>query len=279
METDGTHPALGACLVGAHRRCKPDECVIQSLFYGEHGFTRDIGQALLDEQTNGVVVFDGSLTEADSRFLRDHGIHVAILSFKARKDDWAITITYDRLSALSQAVEHLRALGHQRIGLVSYAHSSDEGNLHRHFAGLAFDHRLGDPNELLTLVNDTAGVTHWEDVERFFRIDPFPTAVVVTDEFLADVVLDGCERRSIRVPDQLSLVALQDARPLGHRIPLTTVMTADDLSRRTAAACDLLIRRIGGQPIPEPHVTLSAKLAVKASSGPAPHVFAEAESH
>ena len=270
MDTDGTHPALGAYLAGAHQRCTPGEYVVQSLFYGENRFTQDIGQALLDEQINGVVVFDGPLTEEDSRFLRDHHIHVAVLSYKAWKDDWVITITHDCLSALSQAMEHLRSLGHKRIGLISFTNSLDDGALHRHFARLAFEHRLGDPKELLTLVNDAFDITRWGDVENFFRISPAPTAVVVTDEFLADIVLDGCERRGIKVPDQLSLVALMDARPLGHRIPLTTIITAEDLRRRAALSCDLLIKRIAGQPIPEPHVMLESKLVVKASTGPAP---------
>ena len=275
MAADGPHPALGAYLVGAHQRCTPGECVVQSLFYGENHFTRDIGQALLDEKTDGVVVLDARLTSEDFKFLRDHRIYMVAMAYKPLEDNWALTIVNDRQGLLSQAVGHLRSLGHRRIGLISYTHTNDEGGLHRHFAQLASELRLGDPKELLTLVNDTFGVTHWEDVERFFRIDPSPTAVVVTDEFLADIVLDGCARRNIQVPDQLSIIALQDALPLGHRIPLTAVQTPEDLSRRAAAACDLLIKRISGQPIPERHVILKSKLLVRASTGPAPSSSSE----
>lgn len=268
MDLGETHPALGAYLVGVHQRCKPLECVVQSLFYKEETFTRDIGQALLDEQINGVVVFDERLTDEDFKFLQDHRIHAVCLSQVERENEWAIIVMNDRQWGLSQAVEHLRGLGHRRIGMISYTYTTDKGGLLRHFAKLAFEHRLGDPKELLALIGDPpSGEIQWQDVETFFRIDPLPTAVMVNDEFLADVLLDGCERRGIKVPDDLSVVVLQDARPLGHRIPLTAVLSAEDLSHMANLACELLIKRINGQTV-QSHIVYRPKMAIKASSGP-----------
>jgi len=270
MDTRETHPTVGAFLVGAHRRCKTTECSIQTFFYEEHEFSENVGPALLDDGVRGVVVVDGPLHEKDVEFLRRHQIHAVLVTYEERQDDWSVTLTHDRRGALSQAVEHLRSLGHKEIALISYADTADRGALHRHFIQLAFDHRLGNPDEILILVTDAYGITHWHDVEKFFALDPLPTAVIVNDEFLADVLLDGCERRGIIVPDQLSVVALQDARPFGHRLPLTAVRTAEDISRMAGMACDLLLKRIAGQPIGESQMLYQCRLVPKASSAPPP---------
>ncbi len=267
LETGKHHPVVWAFLAGAHRRCKPPEFILQPLFYDEHRFAEEIGQTILAEGLSGIIIVAGGMRNEDYQFLRDHNIYAVNCYGGSRNDGWTITVRNDKASALRQSVEHLRSFGHQRIGFITFTQREDGDNTVRHYAQLAFNHRLGNPDELMVFVGSTNLDSHWEDVEKFFNIEPLPTAVIVSDEFLADVVLDGCERRGIKVPQQLSIVALQDAKPEGHRIPLTATNTAEAITQKAFMAADLLVKRIYGDPIESMDVVVTPQLVVKASSG------------
>ena len=259
------HPALAAFIVGANRRCKPPDYLVQPLFY-DCPLVETIGPTILREGISGCAIMGGRLEEADFAFLRDHRIHAARYSQQPHHDGWTVTISNDEHAAMTLLVEHLRSLGHRRIGFVNYA--IGDYNANRNFCQLAYDHQLGDPAELFTPVTSTGHTTHWEDVEKFFSIQPLPTAVIVWDEFLIDIILNGCHRRGIGVPEDLAMVSVYDSRPLGHRIPVTSTLTDTDLSRTAYTACDLLVRHISGEPIQRDFVKFSPKVTVKASSGP-----------
>jgi len=260
------HPVVGAFLAGAHQRCKPPEFILQPLFYDEGQFVEEIGRTILTEGLSGIIVLAGGMRNEDYEFLRNHHIYAVNCFGFARNDGWTMTARPDKAAALRQSVEHLRSFGHKRIAYISYLKKEEDDNTCRCYAQLVFDHRMGNPDDLMVLVGNTNLDTHWEDVEKFFKIDQTPTAVIVSDEFLADVVIDCCERRGIQIPEQLSMVALQDAKPDGHRIPLTATITADMFVQEAFTAADLLVRRISGDVIENMDVVISPQLVVKASS-------------
>ena len=263
---DGPHPGVGAFITGANQRCKPPDYIVQPLFY-DFPLVETIGPTILREGISGCAIMGGRLEESDFAFFRDHRIHAVKYSQQPHHDGWAVTISNDELAAMTLMVEHLRSLGHRRIGFVNYVSGGQNPN--RHFCQLAYDHQLGDPNELFIPVTSTGHTTHWEDVEKFFSIQPLPTAVIVWDEFLIDIILNGCHRRGIGVPEDLAMVSVYDSRPLGHRIPITSTLTDASLSRTAYTACDLLVRHISGQPIQQDFVEFSPTVTAKASSGPA----------
>lgn len=261
---DAPHPTVGAFISGANQRCKPPAYLVQPLFY-DFPLHETIGPTILKEGISGCAIMGGRMEEPDFAFFRDHHIHAVRYREHPHHDGWMVTVSNDEHAAMTQLVEHLRSLGHRRIGFITYASDAHDA---RFFCQLAYDHQLGDPSELIIPVSHTGSTTHWEDVEKFFSCKPLPTAVMVWDEFIIDILLNGCHRRGIDVPRDLSLVSVYDSRPLGHRIPVTSVLTDASLSRVAYTACDLLVRHISGQPIPRDFIKFSSTLNVKASSGP-----------
>ncbi len=268
LEFDQHHPAIGSYLAGAHRRCQTPKYTVQPMFYGEHHFTSDLGESILNQQVDGVVITGGGLRNEDYDFLETHKIPAVITGEPYRTNDWAMSVRTDSEALLRQAVEHLRLLGHKRIGFICYEQPSVKGGIHRAFAELAFEHQLGNPKELTVLVSNPSGGPHWEDVEKFFELSPLPTAAIVSDEFLADIFLASCERRAIKIPDDLSIVARQDLLPYGHRIPLTAGDGVRHNNEVIYRACDMLVNLIEGKSIADRHITLTPKLVIKASTGP-----------
>ncbi len=276
LEIDQHHPAIGVYLAGAHRRCPAPKYAVHPMFYGIHHFIEDLGETLIDRKIDGVVIPGAGMLDRDYEFLEANKITTAVADvYRSNQPDdgWIISVCNDSEAVLRQAVEHLRGLGHKRIAFLCYAHTPDKGAIYRWFSKLAFDHQLGDPRELMIHVENPDGHPHWEDVEQVFDLKPLATGVIVLDEFLADVLLAGCERRGIKIPDDLSIVALQDLLPYGHRVPLTAIDGAKQNSQLVYHACDILIRLIEGKGVTQRRITLTPELVIKASTGPAANIY------
>ena len=141
LEIDQHHPAIGAYLAGAHRRCPTPKYAVHPMFYGMHHFIDDIGDALIDREIDGVVITGAGMLDRDFEFLEANKIPAAMAdAYRSNQpdDDWIVSVCNDSEAVLRQAVAHLRGLGHKRIAFVCYAHTPDNGAIHRYFSKLVF---------------------------------------------------------------------------------------------------------------------------------------------
>lgn len=270
LEVAERHPALAAYVAGAHRTSWNQAVSIQTMFHHRHKVAEELGSAILARQVDGFIATGGGVSGADAEFFRAHRIPFVHCGPRPHPGDWAVSVHYSMGRLLQQSIEHLRQLGHQRIAFLCWELSGDDGAIRREFTRLAFDHRLGDPRELLVLVDNPEGDAQWEQIENFFDLNPLPTGVVVFDEFMADILLAGCERRGIKVPDDLSVVSLHDSLPFGHRVPLTAPDSNKQNIQMIQTACELLEQWMDGHPPRRRQVEVTMDLITKASSGPVP---------
>jgi len=109
---------------------------------------------------------------------------------------------------------------------------------------------------------------------RVFERRPLPTAMVIQDEFMAHDLFRQCHQRGIRVPEDLSVVALADSAPQAHLVPLSAPNTAAmwvDAARRAAHHLCQLMTNGGDKQI---EVVLHAPIQWKQSTGrPNPATF------
>ena len=266
-KSDEHHPSIGAYLHGAYSRCRPPEFAIQPLFFRKDRFIEDIGTAIATEEVHGVITTDGCVEDAADEFLRAHKVDVVESSLFPVESS-RTTVCLDTAAALRRAIEHLCGLGHSQIAFVAYEDLGRGNSVYRAFAQAILDHQLGDPQELLVLIDNPAPEVHWEDIEKLFEMNPLPTGVIVWDEFAADFLLRSCERRGVRVPGDLSVVAVQDVFPYGHRIPLTSCYGTKKLNEMVYVAADVLIQLISGQIPSNRNVTIPIELRAKASTRP-----------
>jgi DNA-binding LacI/PurR family transcriptional regulator len=95
-----------------------------------------------------------------------------------------------------------------------------------------------------------------------------PTAVYAHSDELAFGVLHTLRRRGYRVPEDISVVGI-DNHPLAELLDLTTV--AQDVGEQGAAAARLVLQALGrGQPEPGagPGVVAPVRLIERASTAP-----------
>ena len=271
QDIEENHNYIGSVLSSIARRCRAPEAVLQTMFIRCHDnlFTESIGPQLLEQGIDGIFLANPGISEDDRKLLHKQEIHAVEFLRVPSSDPWFTSIKRQDDVALPLAVEHLRQLGHERIFLMTYAEQEAQV-IPRTFGRLVYEHRLGSPNELTVLLGDHDNRPCWHDVEEFFDREPNPGAMILHDEHVADVVLQSCERRGIAVPDDLSLVVLQDLNPHGHRLPLSAVWTLEDFMQIAEQAGEILMRRIAGEPVDPGLAVVTPKLRMKASSRPAP---------
>jgi LacI family transcriptional regulator len=219
-------------------------------------------------RVDGVLVQVGDTTTSEDLAGILEGQVPAVL-INSRRDDHVGSVILPDEAAVAVAVDHLVELGHSRIGLVNGLPTTDSAQRRRvgferalAAAGLAlhpdFVTSLGyDPQQGRAAMHTLAGLR-----ER-------PTAIVVANVNAALGLLAEARSSGIRVPTELSIVAIHDAWTAEIASPpLTTVrMPLYELGKRSMAA---IFERIRSDVIEDVVVTdPPPELVLRESTAPA----------
>ncbi len=175
------------------------------------------------------------------------------------------SVIIDNFSALSQTVDYLCAIGHQRIGFMTGLEDSDVGKnrTEGYRAGLA-KHDL-DYDESLIYRGDFSFASGVSGAQYFIGMPNPPTAIVCANDSMALGVMTKLHERGLKVPDDFSVVGFDDIDVASQVIPPLTTVAApiDEIARQ---AFELLKTMIEGQSPTTQHVALPAELVVRKSS-------------
>ncbi|KAF2414936.1 hypothetical protein B1729_02425 [Microbacterium sp. B35-04] len=240
---------------------------------GSDGFARLLNERLVD----GVLLQKGDEAPLDlvARALSHPERTVLINSGPV---DGVTTVAIDDVAAGALAARHLLELGHTRIGYVGGVPTSDTSDRRR----TGIEHALAAVGLSLAPLHTTAlGYTYRSagDAARLLLgRQPAPTAVVVGNVNAGIGVLTEAAQMGMRVPEDLSVVAIHDIWPAITCAPaLTTVRLP--MANLGAAAVDLLLAGLeaagaGGSPArptsgvvddPAPELVLRASTAPPAA--------------
>jgi DNA-binding LacI/PurR family transcriptional regulator len=217
---------------------------------------------LLDQQVSGVV-FCGGLSEQEHARLVDRGVPVVLLNAAVDHAGFP-QVSTDDASAVTQAFNHLHALGHQRIGLLvgpldhapsarkAAAFAASAGR-----AGLRLDDLVG--HTLFSFEGGQAGAAE--------LIDAGASALVCGSDVLALGAVRAARRAGLRVPADFSVVGFDDSVFMNFTDPaLTTLRQPIDAMAR--AAVTLLVNQIGGNAPTPRRLVHEPELVVRGSTAP-----------
>ncbi|MFJ2575305.1 LacI family DNA-binding transcriptional regulator [Kitasatospora aureofaciens] len=176
------------------------------------------------------------------------------------------TIELDVAGGMRAAVEHLAGLGHRRIGRLRSTHSAYTFRVRQ----AAFERAVAelglDVVELGVSLNE--GQPAARSVARRLLEQPdAPRAVICDDDVVASGVYQAAAELGVRVPDELSVVGMDNV-PVAALLapPLTTVdLPGEELGRAGAAALAGLLR---GERV-APVSPLATSLVLRSSTAPA----------
>jgi LacI family transcriptional regulator, repressor for deo operon, udp, cdd, tsx, nupC, and nupG len=230
---------------------------------------REYLDVLLDHGVDGVIVISGIHADTTGDHghyhdLRARGLPVVVVN--GRPEDLDLpSVTVDHPAASRQAVAHLAALGHRRIGLAigprRYLPSLDleQGYL----TGLQ---RAGlDPDP--ALVSETLYGIEGGHAAAVQLLRAGATGIVCSSDRMAVGAVRAVRESGGQVPADVSVVGFDDAGPNAYLDPpLTTVQ--QPFEAMAVAVVQLLTEPLGDGPAPE--LRFRPELIVRASTGSAP---------
>jgi DNA-binding LacI/PurR family transcriptional regulator len=210
-------------------------------------------------QVDGVVICSSRLSESQLQQLRRDTILVLL----NRRVRGISTVLLDSAGGMRQAIEHLVALGHVRIGFLG-GPAGSWSNHERH-RGL----RAGARGRSLEIIEFGPLAPRFEAGQHAadLAVAAKVTAVVAYNDLMALGVLSRLADRGIGVPDEISVVGFDDIPMAGMATPhLTTVALPLEQSGRVAI--ELLLEQLAHPGSDTHEQGLPAQLIVRASTAP-----------
>jgi DNA-binding LacI/PurR family transcriptional regulator len=223
---------------------------------------------MLERKVEGVAVMTFGEEEPVLDQLTHRDIPMVLAEFKL-DDPKTSTILLDYTTGVRSAVHHLMALGHRKIGFLAGPHKlhsaitrENDFRTAMNEAGLPLDPAWCIECDH-TLRGGVAGF------ERLWALPDRPTAIMCSNDMTAIGVLRAAYMGALRVPQDLSVVGLDDIDFAEFTLPpLTTIrLSRADLAR---AAFEALQDQAEASPKMRREFLVSTSLVVRGSTGPPP---------
>lgn len=220
-------------------------------------------RVLRERQADGVLIATSRMADATVAALRRERFPFVLVNRGSRVSA-DLSVEVDNERAAEAVIAHLASLGHRRIAHIAGPLSTTTG------AERAAGYRLamkshGFPMDaaLLAEAEAYAEVSGHAAATRLLRASP--TAIFAANDLLVLGALRAAREAGLRVPQQISLVGINDI-PLVSLIdpPLTTVRVPQREMGEIAA--DMLIALLENEPIARRHVLLETMLVVRGST-------------
>ena len=217
---------------------------------------------------DGFILNAPTLNDPRVNFLKEQGIPF-VLHGQDRQDSIYPFYAIDNRSVSADGVQMLAALGHQHIALIN-------GGLHHAYAADRFE----GFEAAVALAGLTGVVENGASLEshgytaalNLLSADQPPTAFMCASTVIASGVIRAVRDKGLRVPEDVSVMAHDDALPLTRAINFDPALTVTRAPLRDACAplANILIDYLNGKPLEECQVLVKAEVIVRGSTGPAP---------
>ncbi|THF86993.1 LacI family transcriptional regulator [Deinococcus sp. KSM4-11] len=226
---------------------------------------REALSILRSHMPQGLILIPSAHTIQHARLLQ--GMTVVELDRQSGLDG-AHTVQVHNRSGARQAVRHLIAQGHRRIGAIfGQLHVSTAHERHQGFQDALAEAQLPYDGTLVRYGNDLepsgrAAALELLDVAPAGR----PTALFVSNHEMTVGAIIAMRSLGLKLPGDLSLISFDDSRlMLLHEPPISVV--AQPTYELGVRACEVLISALSGGDVPQ-HVRLDAPFIARGSVAP-----------
>lgn len=184
----------------------------------------------------------------------------------ARRKGAGIPVSMDDERSTSLATEYLHKFGHRRIGFIA---GPPEYNVSgwRENGWRAKMEELGLSTDGMLAKGDFSRKSGMAAARQLLSGEDPATAIIASNDQMAFGTLTVAEEMKLVVPDQLSLISLEDSPGVRFCQPKLTAID-QPVAQTIAVAVDLIIAAQRGTPAPEEAVIEPAQLIERASVAP-----------
>jgi DNA-binding LacI/PurR family transcriptional regulator len=224
-------------------------------------------ELMLSQRVDGFILSDTNREDVRIQCLIERSF--PFVAFGRANENWDFPyVDVDGEAGVYDAVQHLMALGHRRIGLIAWPAGSLSGQYRHRGYRRAF--------EEVGLRNDPAWVVRCENSERAAHTvtrrllglpkAQRPTAIVAVSDLMALGVMRTLRHAGLRPGEDVAVVGYDDI-PTAQYLhpPLSSVR--QPIAEVGERIVEMLLGIIHDEPPEERHVLLKPELIVRASSG------------
>jgi LacI family transcriptional regulator len=167
----------------------------------------------------------------------------------------------------AELVDHLAGHGHTRIATITSSANliTTSERLSGYQIGMERNGLALDPDLVQIGRHDIEDTTD-EALERLLRLPEPPTAIVMGNNQVTISTMSAMQRRGIRIPEDIALVAFDDFVWASLFSPRLTAVSqpVDELGSR---ATEMLFERLANRDLPPRHLRLATQLNIRESCG------------
>jgi DNA-binding LacI/PurR family transcriptional regulator len=264
-----TDPTAPAFLRGIARGM--EEAPSGLLLVPDSRYREEAARTVREAAVDGFIIY--STPQNDPRIHAALGRRLPIVTVDQPRGAQTPFVGIDDSAAARSAAEHLRELGHERVGVLSFVTTLDPGGeleldltnerLEGYRQGLG---QAWDP-ELIRILRPNAPEPAREATRELLRLPEPPTAILAMSDIFAIGALEAAVEAGVEVPGLLSVVGFDDGPAAEHAAPpLTTVAQPHEEKGRLAAQWLLEDIERGAKPARREQI-LPTELVVRESTG------------
>ncbi len=263
---DPQNLAWGETLRGVERAAAEREYVV--VVTDAHGPTLDARQLthfVLEGRMDGLLVAFATVVDELVTQIASRGLPLVPVNSRSAIVDGSVTMDDTRASAL--AIDHLVDLGHRRIGFLAGRADTDVGR--RREAGYReamAGHGLAIAPEWV-IPGDYTERQAAASAGEVLGLDGRPSAIFTVNLPSALGVRAAARAHDLRIPEDLSIVTMDDHPILEHTDPALTAVRLP-MAEMGMLGARMLIDAVGGAPITHVRTSLPPVLVVRRSTAP-----------
>lgn len=216
-------------------------------------------------QTDGLIISGPRSDDPNLSRLHQDGFPLVLHGWLRSADIPSTDV--DNVCSAMTAVQHLLALGHRRIGMITNASLAYVASRQRLDGYRQALEQLGLPyDESLVQYGDFVEESGRAAMEPLLACDEPPTAIFAASDVVAMGALWALRDRGLRVPEDVAVVGFDDIPAARFVTPALTTIRVPTFGLGWSAA-ELLVRIIDRDPPKEIHVILETDLVVRDSCG------------
>ena len=226
-------------------------------------------QRILERKVEGAAIMTSEMDPELIGQLSRRGIPIVFLDVGKVRDRIS-NISVDYGEGIREAVDHLSALGHRRVGFISGPMNLKSARTRRSaFLRCLSEYKMTEDEALV--VEGNHRIDGGENaMYRLLQLKNRPTAVLTSNDLTAFGALRAIHQARLRVPEDISIVGFDDI-DLGQftQPPLTTVrLPRNELGRAAFTALDRILK---GESDKGAQFRIRTRLVVRSSTSIAPN--------
>ncbi|MEJ2490586.1 MAG: GntR family transcriptional regulator [Desulfuromonadales bacterium] len=226
----------------------------------------ELSPARLSSKVDGLVV--SFFPRIEDKILDIKSYLPVVVIGNSSADKSIPSVILDNFNGIIAAMEHLFALGHERIGFITGLLNSDIGRHRLNGYTSALSRRRLPCDETLIAQGDYSYEGGAAAAQKLLALPDRPTAIVCANDTMALGALKIANEQGLEVPEDLSLIGFDDITVAAQVHPALTTVAAP-IKALAEHAVDTLMSLIHGKMPRQTHIALPTTLITRSSCAPA----------